>query len=62
MGHNKRSTISKTKKKTFPEYFSDNGEQIQDKIIIANQFNNSFTNIGPNLVNQLNVYPENNYK
>ena len=53
--------LNKTKKKkTFPLFFTENGEEIHDKLQIANKFNNFFTNIGPKLANKLKtkVKPE----
>ena len=34
---------------TFPEFFEMNGVTIMEKIYIANNFNQYFTNIGPDL-------------
>ena len=46
--------LSKTKKKKhFPEYFSDNGQLISDKVTIANKFNQFFTCVGPELASQI---------
>jgi hypothetical protein len=46
--------LNKTKKKKqFPEYFCVEGEQIRDKLEIANKFNIYFTNIGPTLANSI---------
>ena len=41
------------RKKSFPEYFVIDGQQITDKIAIANSFNKFFTNIGPDLAKQI---------
>ena len=46
--------LSRTyKKKTFPNSFIYNENIIADKTAIANTFNSYFTNIGPNLANQI---------
>ena len=50
------------KKKTFPEYFSDNGQNIIDKITIANKFNDFFINVGPKLASKITQLPENTHK
>ena len=41
------------KKKSFPEFFIDNGEMIKDKLQIAQGFNNFFINIGPKLASKI---------
>ena len=38
---------------TYPEFFEINGVKIMDKIEIANKFNQYFTNIGPDLANNI---------
>ena len=38
---------------TYPEFFEINGVKIMDKIEIANKFNQYFTNIGPDLANNV---------
>ena len=46
--------LSRTyRKKTFPNSFIYNENTIADKTAIANTFNSYFTNIGPNLANQI---------
>ena len=36
-----------------PDFFEINGVKIMDKIEIANKFNQYFTNIGPDLANNI---------
>ncbi len=43
------------KNKKFPEYFKGNDENITNKLEIANKFNMFFTNIGPDLANEIKV-------
>ncbi len=46
--------LNKTKKKkSFPDTFFDDEDQITDKLEIANKFNVFFTNICPNLANKI---------
>ena len=48
--------LNKNKKvKSFPRFFKDNGIEVEDKLLIANRFNNFFTNIGPNLAQQIDT-------
>ena len=49
-----KEVLNKTKKKrTFPDLFKINGENVSDKQVIANGFNQFFTEIGPKLANQI---------
>jgi len=51
--------LHKTRKvKSFPDGFTDGKENITDKQEIANKFNMFFTNVGPNLANDIKC-PEN---
>ena len=53
--------LNKTKKKkTFPQYFKDNGNIITDKLEIANKFNAFFADIGPKLAQEI-IMPENKH-
>ena len=40
-------------KRSFPEYFMEDGSQITDKLEVANKFNAYFTQIGPKLANSI---------
>ncbi len=53
--------LDKTRKrKTFPEYFKNENEEITDKLEIANRFNSFFVNIGKKLAKKI-INPENCY-
>ena len=55
--------INKTKqKKEFPESFMLEGQSIYDKSVIANEFNNFFVNIGPNLADKISTPPNKSHK
>ena len=56
--------MSKTKKKRrrSQSIFSDNGQNIIDKITIANKFNDFFINVGPKLASKITQLPENTHK
>ena len=41
--------------KSFPQFFKDDGIEIENKLLIANKFNNFFTNIGPKLAEQIDT-------
>ena len=39
--------------RTFPNYFTADANQVSDQFTILNKFNEYFTNIGPELANQI---------
>ena len=45
--------ICKSKPNAYPDFFIENGRKLYDKKIIANKFNSYFTDIGPNLAEQI---------
>ena len=47
--------IYKSKPNTYPDFFIENGRKLYDKKIIANKFNSYFTDIGPNLAEQIST-------
>ena len=62
------STINETinkinqKKKQFPKSLMLEGQSIYDKSVIANEFNNFFVNIGPNLADKISTPPNKSHK
>ena len=50
------------KNKSFPDFFKADGQNITDKLKIANQFNVYFTNIGPNLAGKITTPQNKSYK
>ena len=48
--------------RTFPDYFTADANQASDQFIIVNKFNEYFTNIGPELANQINKSGNKNVK
>ena len=40
-------------KSSLPDYIIDNNNTITDPLDIANRFNDFFTNVGPNLANEI---------
>ena len=49
-----KDILNSTKKKNnYPEAFLINGELISDKVVLANQLNLYFSNIGSNLASQI---------
>ena len=48
-------TLQRKKKNSLPSVFSDKGKVLKESNIIANEFNQYFTNIGPSLANQINA-------
>jgi hypothetical protein len=49
-------------KKEFPNLFNINNEQVFDKRIIADKFNEFFVNIGPNLASKISANPTKSFK
>ena len=50
--------IGKTKKASdFPRYFLINGQQIDDNLTIAEEFNKFFVNVGPKLAESIQAPP-----
>ena len=60
MGYNKRSI--KRNKNTFPDHFKIEGREINDKLAIANRFNQFFTNIGPKHASEISSDSNCSYK
>ena len=48
--------------RTFPDYFTADANQVSDNFFIVNKFNEYFTNIGPELANQINKSGNKNLK
>ena len=58
-----KEALNKTKNKnTFPDHFKIGGREINDKLAIANWFNQFFTNIGHKLASEINSYSNCSYK
>ena len=58
-----KEALHKTKnKKTFPDHFKFGGREINDKLAIANRFNQFFTNIGPKLASEISSDSNCSYK
>ena len=58
-----KDILNKNKnKKSFPKFFKINGEEITNKYIIANKFNDYFTNIGSSLAANIKVNSNKSYK
>ena len=57
------SLLCKTKNaKSFPEYFIADGEEITNKLEIANKFNMFFTEIGPKLAREIRITSDKTFK
>ena len=57
-----KDILSRTKKKNnYPEAFWINGELISDKVVLANQLNLYFSNIGSNIASQIVTSDEKSY-
>ena len=52
---------TKKKKNNYPEAFWINGELISDKVVLANQLNLYFSNIGSNIASQIVTSDEKSY-
>ena len=48
-------TLQRKKKNYLPSVFSHKGKVLKESNIIANEFNQYFTDIGPSLANQINA-------
>ena len=58
-----KTILNKTKKThEFPSLFLINGSYISDKKKISDEFNNYFTNIGPNLASQIQLPNDSSFK
>ena len=58
-----KEAINKTKNEnTLPDHFKIGGQEINDKLRIANRFNQFFTNIGPKLASEISSDSNCSYK
>ena len=54
-----KEILNKCKRKSdFPNFFTVDGNKINDKLTTSNHFNNFFAKIGPSLSNKINSHSE----